>query len=262
MNFLDSIKFIIFNNNKLHCKIIMLCLSWINQAYAAQNVNDVSWIFRKYEHYYNIPHGLLEAIALNESGQSNVFGKLNPNPWAVNVDGKSFYHSSKNDAINSVKQLQKIGHKSIDVGCMQINLKHHPKAFSNLEQAFDPEYNIHYAGQFLAQLKKKFGTWDQAVAYYHSQTEKFHIPYKKKVLSMWEKLRKKISGYEVQKAIKKEYPKNQIQKNNNGLKKLNHHNGYFVRMAKQDNNQFMPASNKNYNPNKTAILKIPKYITR
>ena len=37
------------------------------------------------------------------------------------------------------------GARSIDVGCMQVNLLHHADAFASLEQAFDPVANARYA---------------------------------------------------------------------------------------------------------------------
>jgi tetratricopeptide (TPR) repeat protein len=54
--------------------------------------------------------------------------------------------------IKAVEKFQRTGAKSIDVGIMQINLRHHPHAFRNLEEAFDPQLNIAYGAKFLKQL--------------------------------------------------------------------------------------------------------------
>jgi hypothetical protein len=56
---------------------------------------------------------------------------------------------TKAKAIAHVRELQARGVRNIDVGCMQINLRHHPNAFPDLETAFDPEMNTAYAAQFL-----------------------------------------------------------------------------------------------------------------
>ena len=47
--------------------------------------------------------------------------------------------------------------RSIDIGCAQVNLMHHPDAFASLEQAFDPMANADYAARFLKQLHDTHG---------------------------------------------------------------------------------------------------------
>ncbi|OYW08229.1 MAG: hypothetical protein B7Z53_05095, partial [Rhodospirillales bacterium 12-71-4] len=59
---------------------------------------------------------------------------------------------------------------SMDVGCMQVNLRHHPDAFANLEEAFDPMANARYAARFLRALQARAGDWMTAAGHYHSQT--------------------------------------------------------------------------------------------
>ena len=87
-----------------------------------------------------------------------------------------------------VRKLRQIGVTSIDVGCMQVNLKQHPRAFPTLDAAFDPATNIAYAAKFLKAKKMSKGSWVSAVAHYHSSTAKFHLPYKAKVLKTWAKV--------------------------------------------------------------------------
>lgn len=83
--------------------------------------------------------------------------------------------------------MQAQGIESIDVGCMQVNLRHHPDAFKDLDAAFDPAQNVKYAAQFLSRLNHQQGTWHKAVAHYHSATPLHHIPYQRKVLAVWNK---------------------------------------------------------------------------
>jgi hypothetical protein len=86
-----------------------------------------------------------------------------------------------------VRQLQARGVRIIDVGCMQINLHHHPNAFASLEQAFDPLTNARYAARFLSELNGGRADWRQAAGHYHSQTPERAGPYREKVLAAWEK---------------------------------------------------------------------------
>jgi hypothetical protein len=64
---------------------------------------------------------------------------------------------------------------------MQINLMHHPDAFASLEQAFDPQANAAYAARFLTTLHQQTGSWDRAIAWYHSATPELGDDYLRKV---------------------------------------------------------------------------------
>jgi hypothetical protein len=134
------------------------------------------------ERQQGIPSHTLAAIANTESGRWNdTLGMVLPWPWTINAEGKGFYFESKAAAIRKVRALQATGMKSIDIGCMQVNLRHHPDAFANLEQAFDPRSNIAYAAKFLRRNYDDLGDWSKAVAAYHSRTPKYGNKYKARV---------------------------------------------------------------------------------
>lgn len=116
-----------------------------------------------------IPDGLLKSIGFAESGRT-VDGKRVAWPWTVNAQGQGHYFESKDDAIAFVQELQASGVKVIDVGCMQVNLYYHPKAFASLEDAFDPASNVEYAAKFLTWLEDETNDWGTASQYYHSRT--------------------------------------------------------------------------------------------
>ena len=123
-----------------------------------------------------IPSGLLSSIAQVESGV---------NPWAINAEGEGHIFATKADAIAEVRRLQASGVRSIDVGCMQINLKYHPTAFASLEEAFDPGHNVAYAARFLHDLQGTSDSWDDAVARYHSGDQVLGGEYREKVMAAW-----------------------------------------------------------------------------
>lgn len=137
----------------------------------------------------NIPRGLMHAISRVESGQweSQRRAKI-AWPWTINADGQGRYLPTKNAAAAEIRRLQRRGIRSIDVGCMQVNLMHHPKAFRTLEQALDPGHNAAYAAEFLVSLKRAHGSWRQAVEHYHSTTPMRQKPYLRKVYDEWRKL--------------------------------------------------------------------------
>lgn len=86
-----------------------------------------------------------------------------------------------------MKKLQAQGVKSIDVGCMQINLAYHPDAFKSVEEAFDPQKNAEYAAKFLKKLyKNNDRDWIKAAMAYHSSVPTKALRYKKKIVSAYE----------------------------------------------------------------------------
>ena len=132
-----------------------------------------------------IPDHLLTAIARAESGRRDeATGAMHPWPWTINAEGQGFFYETKAEAVAAVRAMQAKGMRSIDVGCMQVNLMHHPDAFPSLEQAFDPPANAAYAARFLRQLFGQAGDWTKAVGLYHSSTPELSEPYAKKVMAL------------------------------------------------------------------------------
>lgn len=145
-----------------------------------------------FERALGIPAHLLTAVSLAESGRWDKTNKaLFAWPWTVTAGGKGYYLPSKQSAIEMVTRLKAQGVKNIDVGCMQINLYYHPKAFEDLNAAFNPERNVGYAANFLAALNQSTLSWPQAAANYHSTTPSKNKAYLNKVLGLWQKVAKK-----------------------------------------------------------------------
>ncbi len=132
-----------------------------------------------------IPAGLLLAIGLVESGRTDAAGVRAPWPFAIQSGGAGRFLSSAEEAAAAVQALQAGGVQSIDVGCFQINLMHHPDAFPNLTSGFDPMANALAAARFLLSLREELGAWEPAVAAYHSRTETLGTPYRDLVLAAW-----------------------------------------------------------------------------
>ncbi|GCD54141.1 transglycosylase SLT domain-containing protein [Acetobacter pasteurianus] len=139
------------------------------------------------ERSLHIPDGFLSAMSRVETSKPDPDGTLAPWPWTVNAGGVGYHYASREEAIEAVYSFKARGINSIDVGCMQVNIMHHPDAFSSLENAFDPLPNSLYAGRFLIQMYSKMGSWPKAAAAYHSQTPGVGEPYQWKVLEEWSK---------------------------------------------------------------------------
>jgi hypothetical protein len=140
------------------------------------------------ERIKGIPTHLMQSVAIAESGRYDTGHKaVLAWPWTINAEGEGKYFPTKAAAVAEVKRLQAAGVKSIDVGCMQINLVHHAKAFANLELAFDPGHNVAYGAEFLRERYEATRSWNTAVAHYHSQTPERGEPYRDRVLAIWQK---------------------------------------------------------------------------
>ena len=101
------------------------------------------------------------------------------------AEGKGRYLPNKAAAIAEVEALRAKGVRNIDVGCMQINLYFHPRAFEDLEQAFDPAQNVAYGATFLSQLRQDSRSWTRAIGRYHSSTPTLSGRYRLKVFRAW-----------------------------------------------------------------------------
>lgn len=130
-----------------------------------------------------LPPGLLLAIALVESGRSDPrTGRFEPWPWSLNVEGEGRAPPSLAAAAAEVAALQAEGRRSIDIGCMQVNLLHHPEAFPDVATGLRPEANIRYAILFLKSLQARFGNWAEAIANYHSADAERGANYHRRVV--------------------------------------------------------------------------------
>lgn len=135
------------------------------------------------EEKYQIKTNLLTSISNVETGRWNekVAQKV-AWPWTVNVKGKGYFYKTKAEAVAAVKDWQSRGYKSIDVGCMQINLRFHGKEFASIEDAFDPHKNVDVAARYLRNRYNVRKDWLHAATDYHSRNQRKANVYMKKLL--------------------------------------------------------------------------------
>ncbi|MGB0935372.1 MAG: transglycosylase SLT domain-containing protein [Alphaproteobacteria bacterium] len=155
---------------------------------------------RSTERTHSIPKDTLLAISIVESGRwDKKSKKYKPWPWTINVQGKPYFFDSKQEAVNFAKKQLKKGIKNMDIGCMQINYRHHGHHFGNLYQMFDPLQNARYAAKLLRQHKNEpRATWSKAVGNYHSKTVKHHNRYR----AQYQKALAKVRGQQQEAVIR------------------------------------------------------------
>ena len=140
------------------------------------------------EKNYNIKKHLLTTIASVESGRWNEKAQQKLAwPWTLNAQGKGYFFNTKAEAVQKVKELRAQGIKSVDVGCMQINMAYHGHEFNSIEEAFDPMHNVEYAAKFLTSLYENNNKdWLKAAMSYHSSSPAKAQRYRKKIVETFE----------------------------------------------------------------------------
>lgn len=135
------------------------------------------------------------SVGLTESGRKLEDGIVIW-PWTVNAEGEGRRFDSKQAAVDWVRQALAGGMRSIDVGCMQVNLRWHPDAFETLETAFDPKANVAYALGYLGDLSKQYGA-RLGIGRYHSATAEYQDRYLARIdhnLGYVEEMRRRVQA--------------------------------------------------------------------
>ncbi len=142
------------------------------------------------ERHSQIPARLLAAVASVESGRWDKRSRRSVSwPWTVTAEGEGKFFATREKAVRAVRIMRHAGIRNIDVGCMQINLAYHPKAFASLNDAFDPATNAAYAAALLAKLRADKRSWLRAVQFYHSSNPERQTRYGDKVFKAWRVIR-------------------------------------------------------------------------
>lgn len=150
---------------KIHIAALAATTAFFLPAAArAQGQTDCVSLINATETQRQIPHGLLMAIALTESGLNG-----RPNPYAMNIGGRAYHARDTDDMIRTISTENARGQRSIDVGCMQINLKYHGSHFAHQTDLLDPATNVNYGASYLIQLAIAEGSWRAAVMDYHNK---------------------------------------------------------------------------------------------
>lgn len=136
------------------CRLLCVALLSSVLASGAASAADCLTFAKQAEREYEIPTGLVQAIAQVESGHK---------PWALAVGGRTLLPGSREEAARVVRSRPA---KGIFVGCMQLSVKHHEANFNDKLDMLDPEENVDYGAQLLVQLQEATGSWTKAVQRY------------------------------------------------------------------------------------------------
>ena len=135
---------------------------------------------RKAAHDSGVPVDILLAITRAETGRK-IDGQLGPWPWTINDNGQGHWFATEGEALQAVVARIAAGDDNFDIGCFQINTRWHGDGFGSINAMFDPLTNARYAADFLTRLMRQTGSWDKAIAAYHSRIPTLGVPYRDRV---------------------------------------------------------------------------------
>ena len=143
--------------------LLLTAPAWCDSASAGTTPNICEREMMAASEAEGVPLGVLYAVGLTETGRK---GSLHP--YALNIEGRTVFAGSPEEALGEFEAARASGKTLIDLGCMQINHHFHGDRFASPAEMFDPRKNVEYAASFLARLHARHETWTMAVARYHA----------------------------------------------------------------------------------------------
>ena len=139
---------------------------------------------------YRIPPEVLYAVGLAESARRvDSTGTVRPWPWTLNVQGKGFFYSSRDQAEQALDGFLAAGLQSIDIGLMQINWRYHGKRLESPHRALDPYHNLRVAAEILRDCHRSRQDWWAAVGCYHAPNSPHRANrYRARVFKHWQRI--------------------------------------------------------------------------
>ena len=140
---------------------------------------------------------ILYAVALVESAKNGNDNNhrntrtVTPWPWALNQSGMSLIPESEQAAHTLLKKSIAEGHRSIDVGLMQINLHWHGHKVKAPEELLNPVTNLQIGAELLAEaIQSSPDNLVLGIGRYHSwQNTQAAVKYGRRVLALADQIR-------------------------------------------------------------------------
>lgn len=177
----------------------VVCMATVNAA--GQNSSTlIPSAYVQVAQDYGIPPAVFYSVMMQESTKkikiqngARSEDKYLPWPWTLNVELKSYYFSSKDEAKTALRQFIATNNKRIAVGIGQIYLPSHGHLFDDVTLLLEPGINLQYAAKLLADnfrwtLDQGKPNWWVAVGRYHTPSRlDLAVPYREAAFKRCEK---------------------------------------------------------------------------
>lgn len=125
---------------------------------------------------------LFYAMALVESGQSQMTADYRPWPWTLSIDGQPNFYPTREDARAALDDAVRRQVSQLGVGLFQIEYRFHAHRFPSPESILDPYVNARAAAEIFAEgLDRVDGDVWEAVGLFHSATPDLASAYRARV---------------------------------------------------------------------------------
>jgi len=122
------------------------------------------------------------AIALTESGQSEMTAEYRPWPWTLSINAQPHYFRDRYTAEIALKDAIERNVEQLGVGLFQIEHRYHAQRFQSIESMLDPYANSRVAAEIFSEgLRQSNGDLWAAVGAFHSSTPTLADAYRKRV---------------------------------------------------------------------------------
>lgn len=125
---------------------------------------------------------LFFAIALTESGQTEMTADYRPWPWTLSIDGAAYRYPTRDEAFAALLDAIRRGAGQLGVGIFQIEHRFHAHRFDSLSAMLDPYDNARVASEIFSEgLETAAGDVWVAVGLFHSATPEHADAYRRRV---------------------------------------------------------------------------------
>jgi hypothetical protein len=169
-------------------KFLVLCAALLLPAGAwANGVALDGTVFDTIGKAESVDPLLLYSVAITESAMASGGGRIAPHPYVIRSDltGPQFFDTYE-EAKDALQALIKRTN-NIDIGMMQVNLRHHPQ--TNPSALLKPEFAVRYAARFLKTTMASTTDPVVGVGRYHSYTNELASWYGTRVWTIYNNIR-------------------------------------------------------------------------
>ncbi len=157
--------------------IIFFILIILTFCYSAAAFENLSSCMEQASYEYHVPYWIIYSVGKIES---------NLNPYALNIDGKSYFPPSFDDSLSIMAENRG---KSIDIGIMQINNYWFARLHYPLYYGLFPCFNIVLGAWIISRKIKRYGLNWYGVSAYHSTDVPLNAEYSEKLYGELGKIR-------------------------------------------------------------------------
>lgn len=122
------------------------------------------------------------AMALTESGQSEMTADYRPWPWTLSIDREAHFYRDRAAAAEALRSAIADEAEQLGVGLFQIEYRFHAHRFDAVDDMLDPYRNSQVAAEIFSEgLRQAGGDVWQAVGLFHSATPEHADAYRQRV---------------------------------------------------------------------------------